>query len=87
MRARGRVGESDFLPLLAAVSEALDNPVGYRTLKYEEGRLEFTVTLKDKRAPERLRETLARRGLMLTVLDVRPARSGIETTFSVRFGT
>ncbi|MGZ8267263.1 MAG: type II secretion system protein GspL [Burkholderiales bacterium] len=87
MRARGRVGESDFLPLLAAVSEGLDKPVGYRTLKYEEGRLEFTVTLKDKRAPDRLRETLARRGLMLTVLDVRPARSGIETTFSVRFGT
>jgi general secretion pathway protein L len=87
MRERGRVGESDFLPLLAAVSEALDKPVEYRSIAYEDGRLEFTVTLKDRRAPERLRETLARRGLRLTVQDSRPARSGIETSFSVRFGT
>jgi general secretion pathway protein L len=88
MRSRGRVGESDFLPLLAAVSEALGNPAPqYRSLGYEEGRLEFTLILKDRSAPERLREALARRGLMLTVHDSRQTRSGHETSFSVRFGT
>ncbi len=87
MRSRGRAGESDFLPLLAAVSEAIGGPAQYRALGYEEGRLEFTVTLKDRRTPERLRAALARRGLILTVQDSQQTRSGIETTFSVRFGT
>lgn len=87
MRGRGRVGESDFLPILAAVSEALDKPFEYRNVTYEDGRLEFTLTLKDKRTPDRLREVLARRGLRLTVQDTRPTRSGVETSFSVRFGT
>jgi len=88
MRERGRVGESDFLPLLAAVSEALGiSTADYRSMAYEEGRLEFTVRHKDSRAPDRLRETLARRGLRLTIQDTRQTRSGTETTFSVRFGT
>jgi general secretion pathway protein L len=87
MRSRGRVGESDFLPLLAAVTEALDAPAQYRGLAYEEGRLEFTLTLKDRRAPERLRAALARRGLMLTIQETQQTRSGFETSFSVRFGT
>jgi general secretion pathway protein L len=87
MRERGRVGESDFLPLLAAVSEALGTPAEYRSLGYEDGRLEFTVAMKDSRAPDRLRETLARRGLRLTIQDTRQTRSSIETSFSVRFGT
>jgi general secretion pathway protein L len=87
MRERGRVGESDFLPLLAAVSEAVGGPAEYRSLGYEDGRLEFTVTMKDSRAPERLREMLARRGLRLTIQDTRPTRSGVESSFSVRFGT
>ena len=87
MRERGRVGESDFLPLLAAVSEALGPPAVYRSVGYEEGRLEFTVVLKDARASDRLRETLRRRGLRLTVQDSRQTRSGVETSFSVRWGT
>lgn len=87
MRERGRVGESDFLPLLAAVSEGLGEGAQYRSLGYDNGRLEFTVTLKDRRAPERLREALARRGLMLTVQDTRQTRSGLDISFSVRFGT
>ncbi|MGE5524072.1 MAG: type II secretion system protein GspL [Rhodospirillaceae bacterium] len=87
MRERGRMGESDFLPLLDAVSDALGPSLHYRSLGYEDGRLEFTVILKDGRAPERLREALARRGLRLTLQDSRQTGSGIETSFSVRFGT
>lgn len=87
MRERGRMGESDFLPLLDAVSEALGPSAHYRSLGYEDGRLEFTVILKDSRAPERLHAALARRGLRLTLQDSRQTGSGIETSFSVRFGT
>jgi len=87
MRERGRLGESDFLPLLTAVSEALGSQATYHSLGYDEGRLEFTVTLKDTRAPERLREALSRRGLALTLRDSKKTPAGIETSFSVRFRT
>jgi hypothetical protein len=87
MRERGRLGESDFLPLLAAVSEGLGGQAHYRSLSYDEGRLEVSVTTKDAQAAERLRDALARRGLALTVRDSRKTGAGVETTFSVRFGT
>jgi hypothetical protein len=86
MRERGRLGESDFLPLLSAVSDAMAGQSNYRSLGYEEGRLEFTVVLRSARAGEQLREALARRGLTATLRESRQTRSGLETSLSVRFG-
>jgi len=85
-RERGQLGESDFLPLLAAVSGALAGQGGYRSMSYEEGRLEFTIGLPDARAAERLRDALARRGLSPTLRESRPAGAGLEASFSVRRG-
>ena len=78
--------ESDFLPLLASVSEALANQGAYRSLSFEEGRIEFTITLPDVLAAERVRESLAQRGLSPTLRESRPVGTGIETSFSVRWG-
>jgi general secretion pathway protein L len=86
MRERGHLGEGDFLPLLAAVSNALAGQASYRRLGYEEGRLEFTVLLRNARAAEQLREALSRRGLTPTLRETRQTRGGVETSFSVRFG-
>jgi general secretion pathway protein L len=86
MRERGRLGETDFLPLLAAVTEALGADTVYRSIGYEDGRLEFTVALKDRRALERLRQALQARGLILTVGESQRTRTGTETSFSVRTG-
>jgi len=83
-RERGQLGESDFLPLLAAVSDALGSRGRYRSVSYEEGRLEFAVTLPDAPAAQRVREALARRGLSTTLRDSRQAGTAIEATFSVR---
>ena len=87
MRERGRLGQSDFLPLLAAVSDSVPRSSSYRSMNFEEGRLEFTVVLPDKRSADQVREALAHRGLTTTVRDSRPNASGLETSFSVRFGT
>ncbi len=85
-RERGQLGESDFLPLLAAVSEALASPGTYRSLSFEEGRLELTITLPDAPAAERVREALVQHGLSPTLRESRQAGSGIEASFSVRRG-
>jgi general secretion pathway protein L len=85
-RERGQLGESDFLPLLAAVSEALGNRGAYRSLSYEDGRLEFTIALPDAPATEQLRDALAQRGLAPSLRESRPAGTGIEASFSVRRG-
>ena len=87
MSERGRLGESDFLPLLAVVSDSLPGQTPYRSLAYEEGRLEFTVLLRNARAGDQLREALSRRGLTPTLRESRQTRAGIETSLSVRFGT
>jgi len=85
-RERGQLGESDFLPLLAAVSETLGSGGAYRSLSFEEGRLELAITLPNARAAERLRDALAQRGLAPTLRESRPAGTGIEASFSVRRG-
>jgi type II secretion system protein L len=85
-RERGQLGESDFLPMLAAVSEALAAQGRYRSMSYEDGRLEFTVALPDAPAAERLRDALARRGLAPTLRESRPAGAGLEVSLSVRRG-
>lgn len=85
-RERGQLGESDFLPLLAPVSEVLASQGAYRSLSFEDGRIELTIALPDVVAAERVREALARRGLSPTLRDSRQAGAGIEASFSVRRG-
>jgi len=85
-RERGQLGESDFLPMIAAVSEALAAQGRYRNMSYEGGRLEFTVALPDAQAGTRLRDALVRRGLAPTLRESRPAGAGFEVSFSVRRG-
>lgn len=85
-RERGQLGESDFLPLVAAVSEALPGEANYRNMSYEDGRLELTLALPDVSAAERLRDALSRRGLTPLLRESRPAGAGFEVSFSVRRG-
>jgi general secretion pathway protein L len=85
-RERGQLGESDFLPLLASVSEASANRGAYRSLSFEEGRLELTITLPDGLAAERMRETFDQRGLSPTLRESRQSATGVEASFSVRRG-
>jgi general secretion pathway protein L len=85
-RERGQLGSSDFLPLLAAVTENTAEPGTLRQIAFDDGRLELTLRLPDARAAERLRDTLTRRGLGVTLRDSHPANSGVgvETVFAVR---
>ena len=83
-RARGQLGSTDFLPLLAATSEALGSQGQVRNLGYEDGRLEITVLLTDTATQERLHKALTSRGLAVTLRDSRPATGGIEAVFAVR---
>ena len=85
-RERGQLGESDFLPLLAAVAEAVAGRGTYRGLNFEEGRIELTIALPDALAAERVQEALAQRGLSPTLRESRQAGTGIEASFSVRRG-
>ena len=85
-REHGQLGEGDFLPLLAAVSGALAGQGRYRSMSYEEGRLEFTIALANAGAAQRLRNALALRGLAPTLRESRPAGAGVEVSFSVRRG-
>ena len=85
-RERGQLGESDFLPLLAAVSEALESRGTYRSLSYEDGRLELLIALPDALAADRVRDAFAQRGLAPTLRESRPAGAGVEASFSVRRG-
>jgi type II secretion system protein L len=85
-RERGQLGYTDFLPLLAATSEAAHGQGQLRSLGFEDGRLEMTIVLADAAAVDRLRETLARRGLGVALRDSHPAagKGGIEAIFTVR---
>lgn len=85
-RERGQLGEGDFLPMLAVVSDAVASQGRYRDISYEDGRLEFTVTLPDAPAADRVRDALARRGLTPTMRDSRPSGAGLDVSFSVRRG-
>ncbi|MCX7175989.1 MAG: type II secretion system protein GspL [Proteobacteria bacterium] len=83
-RARGQVGSTDFLPLLAAATETLGAQGRLRSLSYEDGRLELTLLLADSAAAERAQKTLTSRGLAATLRDTRPASGGVEAVFALR---
>ena len=83
-RARGQLGSTDFLPLLAATSEAIGPQGRLKNLGYEDGRLELTLQLADAGAAERIHKTLGSRGLGATLRDSRPAAGGIEAVFALR---
>ena len=83
-RERGQLGSTDFLPLLAAAGEALGAQEKLRRIAYEDGRLELTLLLADAAGAERIRATLASRGLTVTLRDSRPASGGIEAIFALR---
>lgn len=85
-RERGQLGESDFLPVLAAASQALESRAAYRSLSYEDGRLELTVALPDATDAQRVRDAFARSGLASTLREARPSGAGVEASFSVRRG-
>ncbi len=83
-RERGQLGSTDFMPLLAAASEALGGQGKLRGIAYEDGRLELTLLLADTAGAERLRGILASRGLAVTLRDSRPTTGGIEAIFALR---
>lgn len=85
-REQGQLGEGDFLPLLAAIAESHAGPLPYRNLNYEDGRLEFIVSMANAAAAGELQLALARRGLSPTLRDTRPVGSGVEVSISVRRG-
>ncbi|MBP9713760.1 MAG: hypothetical protein KBD60_08740 [Sterolibacterium sp.] len=87
-RERGQLGAGDFLPLLAAATETAALPGTLRHLDFEDGRLDMTLRLADASAVERLRDTLTRRGLGVTVRAPSPTSSpstgSVEALFAVR---
>jgi len=83
-RERGQLGSTDFMPLLAAASEALGGQGTLRSIAYEDGRLELTLLLADAAGAERIRALLASRGLAVTLRDSHPAAGGIEAVFALR---
>lgn len=83
-RERGQLGSGDFLPLLAAASEATHGQGKLRVLAFEDGRLEITLVMANAAAVERLRETLVRRGLGVVLRDSHPAAGGVEAVFALR---
>lgn len=83
-RSRGQLGSADFIPLLAAATEALGTQGRLRTLSYDDGRLELTLLLADRAAAERAHRALTSRGLAATLRDTRPAGTGVEAVFALR---
>jgi len=85
-RTRGQLGSADFMPLLAAATEALGAQGRPRSLGYEDGRLELTLLLADNAAVERAHKSLTSRGLSATLRDTRPAGAGagVEAVFALR---
>lgn len=83
-RERGQLGSGDFLPLLAAASEATTGQGHLRSIRFEDGRLELVIAMKSAAAAEVLRETLSRRGLTAVLREARPAADGVEAVFTVR---
>ena len=85
-REQGQLGEGDFLALLAVIAQTPVGPLPYRNLIYEDGRLEFTVSLANAARAGELQSALASRGLSATLRGTRPVGSGIDVTISVRHG-
>ena len=83
-RARGQLGSADFIPLLAAATEALGGQGRLRRSGYEDGRLELTLLFADNAVAERAHKTLLSRGLAATVREVRPAGVGVEAVLVIR---
>jgi len=83
-RERGQLGSTDFLPLLAAASEALGGQGKLRTLGFEDGRLELGVLMADASAAQRLRDTLTSRGLAVVLRETRETSGGVEAAFVLR---
>lgn len=86
---RGRIGSTDFLPLLAAVGGMSINPGALRSIGYEDGRLEFSVWMNSAADAGRLRDALAHRGFVAVLRDTRaaPGGAGVEAQFAVRGAT
>lgn len=85
-RERGQLGSTDFLPLLASVSEVASGQGILRGIGYEDGRLEISIVMKSAADAERLRDTMTRRGLTAILRDTHaaPGGAGIEAQFAVR---
>jgi len=85
-RERGQLGSTDFLPLLASVSEVASGQGTLRGIGYEDGRLEISIVMKSAADAERLRDTMTRRGLTAILRDTHaaPGGAGIEAQFAVR---
>lgn len=83
-RERGQIGATDFLPLLAAATEATAGQGKFRSISFEDGRLELALIMKTAAAAEELRETMTRRGLNVTLRETKPAPVGVEAVFAVR---
>lgn len=85
-RERGQLGTGDFLPLLAASTEAISAPNAINRIDFTEGRIELTLNLPDATAVEHLRNTLTQRGLGVVVRDTHPAngKPGVETILAIR---
>ncbi len=83
-RERGQLGTTDFLPLLAAASEAMAGQGKFRSINFEDGRLELSINMKTAAAAEELRETLTRHGLNATLRETKPSASGVDAVFAVR---
>ena len=92
-RERGQLGGTDFLPLLAVAGDALGGQGKLRSIVYADGRLELGLllapvvgsgVLANAADAERLRATLASRGLTVTLRDTRPASGGVVATFAMR---
>ena len=83
-RERGQLGSTDFLPLLAAASDARAGQGKLRSLSFEDGRLELGLLLPDASAAQRLREILTSRGLTVLLRDTRESSGGVEAVFVLR---
>lgn len=83
-RARGQLGSADFMPLLAAATEALGAQGRLLRLGYEDGRLELTLLFADNAAADRAHKMLTSRGLAAILRDTRPSAAGVEAVFALR---
>lgn len=86
-RERGQLGGGDFLPLLAAASEAAVGQGKFTRLSYEDGRLEMALILPDLASAERLRDTMKGRGLAVTLRDThanKPGAKSVEAIYALR---
>lgn len=87
-RAAGISDASDFLPLLAAYSNALAGTPNARTtaVQYEKGKLQVDVALPDAPAAEALRGRLLAAKLSPKLEATNPKADGVEARFSISGG-